>query len=272
MTAYKFTSQRQLRDLLNDAETVQKKDIRSYAGGHLNENLLYKPPTSWASVKWTAGKDQPPIKLVQRSVKPPPVKPSKHETKMKDTLYDFSIGTTGSVPVYPGKQKESPRLKYSPVKEDTDRPESTKRHPSAATRQPSVTSHKSVYTELERDHVLVEELKAEEMMLPSPRVPSLPDKSLPPSQENEEDFRIREEIKRTVEKEDFGFQHIFLPTHHIGVTKTDQFNKMKNFESNVIRKQDSSEQNVLSGIKAVEGLETHLREVNILVVSFNNLF
>lgn len=259
MTAFNFTSRKQLKQLLNDVEGVQKDDIHSYAGGHLNESYLYKPPSSWGSSKWTAGKGKR-ISLVEKSTVPnPPVRKSTNtkDTKMKDTLYDFSVGTTGSVPLYNSEINMAPQIRYKNIKTPVstigtidDRPESTKRNPSAA-------SKKSVYTELQ-DGVLVEELKAEEIMLPGGSGQS---KRLPPMEEEGEDYDVMEDIQKSLNIDNlYTFRHQFLPTHHIGVTKRDQYRKMKSMESQVIGMEDASEQNVLSAVRAVRHLEKRLEE------------
>lgn len=273
MTAFNFTSRKQLKQLLNDVEGVQKDDIHSYAGGHLNESYLYKPPSSWGSSKWTAGKGKR-ISLVDKSTVPnPPVRKSTNtkDTKMKDTLYDFSVGTTGSVPLYNSEINMAPQIRYKNIKTPVstigtidDRPESTKRNPSAA-------SKKSVYTELQ-DGVLVEELKAEEIMLPGGSGQS---KRLPPMEEEGEDYDVMEDIQKSLNIDNlYTFRHQFLPTHHIGVTKRDQYRKMKSMESQVIGMEDASEQNVLSAVRAVRHLEKRLEEVFILIllVGFYQLF
>lgn len=259
MTAYNFTSRKQLKQLLNNVEGVQKYDIHSYAGGHLNESYLYKPPSSWASSKWTAGKGKR-ISLVERSAvtEAPVRKSTEREASMKETLYDFSVGTTGSVPLYPSEVNMAPQIRYKNIKTPVsiigttdDRPESTKRNPSAA-------SKKSIYTELQ-DGVLVEELRAEEILLPGD---SRQGKRLPPMEEESDQNDVMENIHKGQPMDSLlTFRHQFLPTHHIGVTKRDQYRKMKSMESQVIGLEDASERNVLSAVRAVEHLERRLQEV-----------
>ncbi|XP_022295445.2 uncharacterized protein C6orf118-like [Crassostrea virginica] len=258
MTAYNFTSRKQLKQLLNNVEGVQKYDIHSYAGGHLNESYLYKPPSSWASSKWTAGKGKR-VSLVERSTvtEAPVRKSTEREASMKETLYDFSVGTTGSVPLYPSEVNMAPQIRYKNIKTPVsiigttdDRPESTKRNPSAA-------SKKSIYTELQ-DGVLVEELRAEEILLPGD---SRQGRRLPPMEEESDQNDVMENIHKGQPMDSLlTFRHQFLPTHHIGVTKRDQYRKMKSMESQVIGLEDASERNVLSAVRAVEHLERRLQE------------
>lgn len=239
MTAYKFTAHQHLRDILNNVETVQKSDIRSYAGGHLNESLLHKPQTEWASQNWNKTSPLPS----PRKEPHPPQKSRNSGTNehMRDVLYDFSVGTSGTLPKRKG-------LLRSPRRFTDSRPISTQRCPTAS-------SPASVYTELEKDGVNVEELRAEEMMLPSSR--PLHVKKLPPLDDSE--YNIMEEITKSLNEEGLlTFRHNFLPTYHVGVTKKDQFSKLMDFEEDVLKKKESSEKKVLSGEKAVKHIEDKL--------------
>ncbi|KAL3881281.1 hypothetical protein ACJMK2_027736 [Sinanodonta woodiana] len=258
MTAYKFTSLKQLRGILNNIETVQKQDIYTYAGGHLNEVHLHRPAvasfpskTIWKSAKNKREKKEKKNEeqiAVQRDSF---IHESAKETQMKDVLFDFSVGTTGSVPCASPRKRTTPRRPYKDFKKDS--------HP----KSPSVASVKSLYTQLD-DGVLIEELRPQEMMMPSPRLerPNFEEysgKKVTPSED--EEYDIMEDITRNLEKDGLlTFRHTFLPSHTVGVTKTDQFHKMKQFESTVLRTQDSEEQKVLSGIKAVEHIERRLQE------------
>lgn len=249
MSAYKFTSHRQLRNLLNDTEVKQKHDISQFAGGHLNESLLYKPPSEWASAKWTAGKDTKVISQPKSDIQGKSKHDNKRMKNVLNVLYDFSVGTSGSLPV---QNKKQSLRKKSDLKDGQDsRPVSTRK-------DISPVSRKSIYSEL-NDGVLVEELKAEEMMLPHPLAsPCIVSKKKMP-----EDYDVMDELTERLDHDGYlTFRHTFLPSHHTGVTKKDQFAKMKQFESGILRKQDSSEQNVLTGVKAVEHLEKKLREVS----------
>lgn len=254
MAAYKFTSHRQLKNLLNDAEVKQKKDIKDFAGGHLNESRLFRPPSDWASVKWTAGKDTArPLSLPKSGlieVRKQNGEQSNKINNVLNVLYDFSVGTSGSVPVPKKNQSNALPNKKSYKKQDDhdSRPVSTRKNISPVSR-------KSIYTELE-DGILVEELKAEEMMLRHPVIEPVMIKRT-----SAEDQDIMEELTERLDKDGLlTFRHSFLPTYHTGVTKKDQFTKMKQFESGVLRKQDSEEKKVLTGVKAVQHLEKKLQQ------------
>lgn len=102
MIVFNFILWKQFKQLLNDVEGVQKDDIYFYAGGYLNEFYLYKFFLLWGSSKWIVGKGKR-IFFVDKSIvlnffvrKLINIK----DIKMKDILYDFSVGITGSVLLY----------------------------------------------------------------------------------------------------------------------------------------------------------------------------
>lgn len=248
MTAYKFTAHKQLRQLLDDAEFVQKRDIKSYAGGHLNQANLFRPPTEWGNQKWNKTNTEPLSTRCKSkntmvvSTRPP----TETDHRMKDVLYDFSIGTSGSLPTHHKQSKYSPR-KFAESRTSTRK-------------CPSASSEKSLYTEMEHDGVYVEELRADEMMLTSPRVANYKGKKLPPVEDSE--YTIMEDLAKSLAEEGLlTFRHTFLPTHHMGVTKKDQYIKLMNFETDILRKKEANEKKVLSGERAVRHLEERLQQV-----------
>ena len=261
MTAYKFAAHRNLRSVLDNVESVQKSDINDFSWGHLNEKNLYNSPTHSETKRiWKSSKTLKPIvKKEPEKVKSesPRVKSGKKDKKMKDVLFDFSVGTTGSVPVHAVRKLHSTPPRRDKI-EEFKRETSEAR--SSVPRSVSADSEKSIYTQLD-DGVLIEELKPQEMMVRSPRIPIaqfLP-KKLPPEDEN---YDIMDDLTQTLDRDGLlTYRHTFMPSYTTGITKSDQYNKMKHFESSVLRKQDSEEQNVLSGIKAVEHLERRLKEV-----------
>ncbi|XP_060072093.1 uncharacterized protein LOC132551964 [Ylistrum balloti] len=248
MTAYKFTAHKQLRQLLNNAEVVQKKDIKDYAGGHLNQSNLFRPPTQWGNQKWNKTSPEPlstkskSKSTIVVSTRPP----TERDHKMKDVLYDFSIGTSGSLPTHPtNRQFKSPR-KVSESRTSTRK-------------CPSASSNRSLYTDMEKDGVYVEELKTDEVMLSSPRITNSKGKKLPPVEDNE--YTVMEDLAKSLAEEGLlTFRHTFLPTHHMGVTKKDQYIKLMSFETDVLKKKESNEKKVLSGEKAVKHLEERLQQ------------
>lgn len=275
MAAYKFTSHRQLRNLLNDAEVKQKNDIKDFAGGHLNESLLHKPRSEWGSAKWTAGKDsksRPSTRTTHTTHKTQTTHTSDssgddaERKKLKNVLnvlYDFSVGTSGSVPL-PEKKRSDELLSKKKLQHQQSEQDS---RPVSTRKDISPVSRKSIYSEL-NDGVLVEELKAEEMMIPREVFAHLAKK-----QPLSEDYNVMEELSERLDRDGLmTFRHSFLPTYHTGVTKKDQFCKMKQFESGILRKQDSEEQNVLTGIKAVAHLEKRLEEVSRFLIPIGRKF
>lgn len=270
MTAYKFAAQKHLRSVLDNVESVQKNDIRDFSWGHLNEKNLYSSPVGPGTPGrlWKSSKYVKPLELPKEreTVKSPKnkSKASSKDKKMKDVLYDFSVGTTGSVPVQAKRTSRATpprREKIEEFKRETTEAKSSEQ------RSVSAGSEKSLYTQLD-DGVLVEELKPQEMMVTTPRISVaqfLPKKLLP----EDENYDIMDDLTQTVDRDGLlTYRHTFLPSYTTGVTKSDQYYKMKQFEHSVLRKQDSEEQNVLSGIKAVEHLEKRLQEV----IGITNMF
>lgn len=115
MTAHKFTAHRHLRSVLDNVESVQKQDINDFSWGHLNERNLYSTPTQISQGRiWKSSKHIKPIDIKKEREAVKPVSPKSKPTgnkdkKMKDVLYDFSVGTTGSVAVpSPRKSRATP--------------------------------------------------------------------------------------------------------------------------------------------------------------------
>lgn len=278
MTAYKFTSHRQLRDALNNVERVQKHNINEYSWGHLNEKNLYRPPINLGDGKgggiWKSSKKKRSPVRDKELIPGIQTYKEKHTSKkdkgkeMEEVLYEFSLGTLGSVP-YPTPSKTvTPR--HNKIKEfqkeltsESRMSEESKMSKDSRVSKESEKSReksaKSLYSELD-DGVLVEELGNNELMVKSPRMPLnyyLPSKTKP----GDPDYDIMADLTQTLDSEGYlTTKHSFLPSFSSGVTKSDQFNKLMQFESSVLRKQDCRETKVLSGIKAVEHLERRLEE------------
>lgn len=270
MTAYRFTSHRQLRDVLNNVESVQKKDINDFSKGHLNERKLYKPPLVDASGNSRIWKSSRRKKTV---IKDSDLMLTSHKqsggrqvtSQMKDILFEFSLGTTGSVPVPPpSKISTSPRQsKIREFQQEISNVSERKTVRETSAKSPTVTesvkSEKSLYSDLD-DGVLVEELRNDELMMTSPRNPPAMymAKKLSPS---DDEYDIMKDLTQTLDQDGYlTVKHSFLPTFMSGVTKQDQFKRLKQFETSVLRKQDCQETKVLSGIKAVAHLEQRLQE------------
>ncbi|XP_045197456.2 uncharacterized protein LOC123552124 [Mercenaria mercenaria] len=264
MTAYKFTSHRQLREALNSVEKVQKKNIDEYSWGHLNEKNLFKPPLHLKEGGGRIWKSSKKKKTVVKDTDLVPglstyrQKQQKDNGKeMKDVLYEFSLGTMASVPMpSPNRTEITPRREIinSFRKEATD-----VSRVSEDSRKSRVDSGKSLYSQLD-DGVLVEELGNQELMVKSPRLqPSY----FPPtrSRPGDPDYDIMADLTQTLDAEGYlTLKHSFLPSFTSGVTKSDQFNKLKQFEDTVLKKQECRETKVLSGVKAVAHLERRLEE------------
>ena len=270
MTAYKFAAHKNLRSVLDNVETVQKNDIHDYSWGHLNERNL--PTVKAAGLQtriWQSSKHMRPLELKKDKEEgkksPSPRQKSRNkDKKMRDVLYDFSVGTTGSVPIQGKKAARATPPRRDKIEEF--KRETTEARTSEP-RSVSAGSAKSLYTQLD-DGVLVEELKPQEIMVGTPRIyPAqfLPKKLIP----EDENYDIMDDLTQTLDRDGLlTYRHTFLPSYTTGVTKSDQYYKMKQFETSVLRKQDSQEQNVLSGVKAVEHLEKRLNEVKLEIYFF----
>lgn len=264
MTAFKFTSHRQLRDALNSVEKVQKRNIDEYSWGHLNEKNLFRPPVHlgqggngriWKSSK----KKKKPMKDTDLIPGLQTYKQKQETDKrqdMKDVLYEFSLGTMASVPMPSPNCTETPKHeKINSFQKET----SNVSKASEDSQKSRVDSGKSLYSELD-DGILVEELGNNELMVKSPQLqPSYyPPKRFKPGDPN---YDIMTDLTQTLDAEGYlTLKHSFLPSFTSGVTKSDQFNKLRQFEDVVLRKQECRETKVLSGVKAVEHLERRLEE------------
>lgn len=246
-------------------ERVQKQNIDEYSWGHLNERNLYRPPIHLADGKggriWKSSKkkrsrvkDDDLIPGLQTLG----VKHNKGKGKdMKEVLYEFSLGTMGSVPnPTPSKMVTPPRREK--IKEFQKEMTSASRM-SKESQKSEEEPAKSVYSDID-DGILVEELANNELMVKSPRLPPsyfLPKKTKP----GDPDYDIMADLTQTLDADGYlTMKHSFLPSFSSGVTKSDQFNKLMQFEDNVLKKKDCREMKVLSGIKAVEHLERRLQE------------
>lgn len=266
MTAYRFTSRSQLRDVLNNVESVQKTNIDEFSWGHLNKRKLYKPPHDPDSSRiWKSSKkNKYPVrnKELFPGEKPSSGRSKSHNgRKMKEVLYEFSVGTMGSVP-YPSPVKVSTPPKKEKVEEFRKETTNVGRETAESkSSRKNTTSAKSLYSELD-DGILIEQLPNQELMVTSPREreqfhqPRAFKLSDP-------EYEIMQDLKQTLDADGYlTVKHTFLPSFSQGITKSDQFNKFRQFENVVLRKQDTRERKVLSGAKAVQHLEKQLAEVN----------
>ena len=171
---------------------------------------------------------------------------------MHETLANFSLGTTGTIPLPPLTKKSGKGTKGPPKVKPLPRKGSAKS-------QDSQNSYAK-----QDDGILVEELKLPEIMLRNPN--SSPENIIQSavSSAREDDGNLTNRITgRIIDTSRFEPKRQFLQGFQEAVTKKDQFVKLKAFESDVLRVQDANEKHVLTGIKAVEKFETKLKEVRI---------
>ncbi|KAK7107639.1 uncharacterized protein C6orf118-like [Littorina saxatilis] len=255
--AYKFLKSRQLRELLDGAEVKQKKDVHDYSGGHLNEAVLLQHYAASTRKSWETAKL--PDAMVERSqVIPTP--PTTHHPRMEQALFEFSMGTAGVVPNLPAKKgRQSPLKKYKFLKEE----EKERAENGETVESPSAHS---LYSELE-DGILVEELPPAELMLKKSKSARAPLNKLKsePGLIAAEDTMFTSQMSFLGQQprhllHDLPFNYNFMSMHNMGVTRQDQYRKMRSFENGVLKKKEASEQNVLSGVKAVQHHEKKLKE------------
>lgn len=262
--AYKFLKSRQLRDLLDGAEVKQKKDIRDFSGGHLNESLLLQHYSACSRKSWeTAHLPEPLVKRSQLIHGPR----KDHIPQMGEALYEFSMGTTGVLPT-PGRKtsKPSPIKRYKFLKEEKGK--SVRKKSDGGDRPDSAsTSTHSLYSELE-DGILIEELPPAELMLKKTHkgaAAALSKMNTDPSLVTTEDTMYTAQtsvIGRQPQQllDEVPFSYSFMTMAELGITCQDQYRKMKVFENRVLKKKEASERNVFSGVKAVEHHEKKLQE------------
>ena len=233
---------RSLKDLLNGLQKSQKTDIKAYAGGYLNEAKLYKPPRPVEYKQWDSSKKGIPV-LLKKSVIPTKESSKKKESTMKETLKHFTFGANSS----PTKERSPRKGTKGPVALDSDRLESN-------------VSSQGSYSKLD-DGVLVESMGAGETMIVNthyPRPKSWMEEG--PRPDSSKEFYAQGGPLRDMPVT--RLHHKFVPNHLQAITKRDQYKKMVNFESAILRKQDTLEQNIMSGVKAAEHLEDRLQKVN----------
>ncbi|XP_033119632.1 uncharacterized protein C6orf118-like [Anneissia japonica] len=235
------SDQRGLHDVLEGLYVAHKCDIDLYCSGHLNHNRLRKPKEVATHKPWQSYSEDVTL-LRQPSKLPSPRRSAEKEKYMTQALYDFSIGTSGSLPLpgIIGSQKEG--LQTASCDSD-NKGHTTNREKNTGSRlRPnSVASYIS-------DGAYIEELDVPDLMLPvsgikTHRKSQLTDLSL-----------VQNERREKYEKRQF------LSTHLSAITKKDQFAKMREFDNTVLRKAETREQSVLSGKQAVQHLERKLQQ------------
>ncbi|CAK8687817.1 unnamed protein product [Clavelina lepadiformis] len=264
-----------IHSLLESTLEAHRKDIYDYAAGHLNSNKLAKPPatnkqpnTAGTSNFWASSV------IKERKPRQKSLYDEDKINEMSNALFDFSFGTTAFISNLKSDQRSSlssessragtplalPTLSLSELQlqrkllsqlaiVESARFASSKSSLSITSPKPPSSPSESKKNFLQRkthaSNVYVEELKLPELMLPS--VNSLV--GIPPSLQQDEKYgtsrRVHERRK-------------FVTTHHAGVTRKDQFQKMLDFDRTILKKHETLEHNLRDGHKAVEHLEHKL--------------
>ncbi|XP_071956489.1 uncharacterized protein C6orf118-like [Antedon mediterranea] len=224
------SNDRQLHDLLESFCIAQKNDIDIICSGHLNHNCLQKPKEIATHKPWQSYSEDA-LLLRQPSKLPSPGTSAEKEKNMSKALYDFSVGTSGSLPL--------PNIS---TKKKSKSPSKYREKATASRLRPnSMASYIS-------DNMFIEELEVPDLMLPSSG--NLDHRK---SQFSEHSL-IQNERREKYEKRQF------VTTHLGAITKKDQFERMREFDNTILRKAEMHEKDILSGRQAVQHLERKLHE------------
>lgn len=258
--AHKFTKSRQLKQLLNGAEEKQKRDIYDFSKGHLNESHLLQHQAAVTRKSWSTSQKLEPSSMLQCTTLQTQALATQ-EDQMQQALAEFTMGTSGVIPIIRNPKTESKSVKrYRFV------------NPQQLNDSSEKISSPSLYSEID-DGILVEELPADQIMF----------------KESSQNEMIRENTKKgqdTIvinemlspnhnskqDKHHLVMNYNFLEMHTAGITRYDQYHKIRQFETNILRKKDISEQQVLSGMKVVEHHKRKLQEVGCLIFFFFYLY
>ena len=225
-----------LHSILDRFVVAQRKDIKEFSGGHLNESKMLQQRHDAKHKPWRSANVNKSISVpAQLSGKQ---KCGERNVTMTDTIMNFSLGTTGNIPqpqnlkVSPGPRSKRPLNVSRASTEDSDC---------------SYTKHD--------DGVLVEEIKPLGLQKSPRKLGNAAD-----IKESDEDLLCRD---RSIVR----LKYDFLPSHMDAVTKADRFVKMREYENDILKKHDTTEQNVLSGTKAVIHLESKLKKVKYILIA-----
>lgn len=235
-------SKEQLHNLLNTMELCNKRDVQDFTSGHLNESRMLQKIQLSNRKPWAAAAKKPIVMLERHNFVKTTKRPGK-EKKMNDVLYDFTMGTSGVLPEV-GRPREdftsvSPTLTTTPFRQKDSRS----------------SAYNSVH--FEDDGVYIEELRPQELLLPTPRSQR---STVTPWRGREKRLSPTPQASNSIRQVP-SFEHMAVLSHYCGATKRDQYYQLKDFQSSILRTQDSSEQNVLSGVKAVEHIQERLDRV-----------
>lgn len=192
---------------------------------------------------------------------------------MKNALLDFTVGTAGALPAptvkkrkKKGKKKATPmsrkptskllhtpkseskleRLVMSEIAKLLEEQDTTAKEQKPTPELVMTPRRKYVLPfRTQLPAILTEELKLPELMLPAVSDVT----RLPVSLRDQESSKQR--VCKITDKK-------FITTHLAGITRKDQFNKILDFDRNILHRYETTEQNVRDGHKAVEHLEQKL--------------
>lgn len=95
--AFKFILGHHVRTILNDVQDKHKKDIKDYAGGHLNESVILRTPLSLTRKSWASAYKE--NNRLAKSFR------SEHKLQLRnaqdtvtDALYNSALSTSEVIP------------------------------------------------------------------------------------------------------------------------------------------------------------------------------
>jgi hypothetical protein len=227
-----------LSELLDKFVDAQKQDIHTYYGGHLNESRLYRSPDCAPYAKWvTVGSSQ-----LTHSARHHAKTTQKRVATMKDSLFRFSVGISG----LPVPELRSLTPDFITSYEEQHQAERSK----PATCSPHINNVRP-HSELgDITHSpLQTECVSQRKCVTDEAVP-LTTSHLVKNSDFVADVKSANWCQTNV-----------LPSHLSTVTKKDQFRKMKEYETHVLRRPDAYRRQILTGTQAVKPIEAHLQQV-----------
>ena len=231
-----------LKGLLDGLLVSHRNDIHAFSGGHLNESNLKKPESSEHKPWRSSQKPRPILLSKSRLNQSSPVDERRQFESMTSTMAAFSIGHNTSYTDI----SQFPKMKND-----------------------------------EHSRVLIEEIHLPEVMLArtmykKPKAwvehdleAPISGERKPQSQGHIKDSNLAKHYSQpqspsglSPRPPPYSPRHKFLTGPQEAVTRRDQYAKMKEFETDVLRKQDTTETHIMSGQKAVEHHEKKLKRVS----------
>lgn len=230
-----MTSQPGRLSLLRNIQDAHKKDIKTYVSGHLNLNKLNKFQEKSSRETWPTSLGAPvrmkpssqPVHLPVRRGQL--TREQQQHKDMQDTVKEFSFGALGRYSA------------HSTSNDTTQDSASIGQYLSSA----SQLIRERTETDLEKP-CLVEELKLPDIMFYA--------------SDNAGSQKVSSRKNKEQKTHACSRKRDFIKSHLGHVTKSDQYEAMKNFESNVMNLPDASDKGLLTGDRVVRKLRRRLKK------------